>query len=54
MSGHRHKCLFKDLLDDLDDGSLRALSLRSDRNFDALPAISSTVCAVAAGQELVA
>ena len=31
--------LFEDLLEDFDDGSLCALSLRSDRNYDALSAI---------------
>ena len=39
VSDHRQECLFEDLLDDFDDGSLCALSLRSDRNYDALSAI---------------
>ena len=39
MSDHRQACLFEDLLEDFDDGSLCALSLRSDRNYDALSAI---------------
>ena len=39
MSDHRQECLFEDLLEDFDDGSLCALSLRSDRNYDALSAI---------------
>ena len=39
VSDHRQGCLFEDLLEDFDDGSLCALSLRSDRNFDSLPAI---------------
>ena len=39
VSDHRQECLFEDLLEDFDDGSLCALSLRSDRNNDALSAI---------------
>ena len=39
VSDHRQECLFEDLLEDFDDGSLCALSLRSDRNYDALSAI---------------
>ena len=39
MSDHRQVCLFEDLLEDFDDGSLCALSLRSDRNYDALSTI---------------
>ena len=39
MSDHRQECLFEDLLEDFDDGSLCALSLRSDRNYHALSAI---------------
>ena len=39
VSDHRQACLFEDLLEDFDDGSLCALSLRSDRNYDALSAI---------------
>ena len=34
-------CLCEDLLEDFDDGSLCALSLRSDRNFDSVSAIPS-------------
>ena len=41
MFDHRQECLFEDLLEDFDDGSLCALSLRSDRNFDSVPAIPS-------------
>ena len=41
VADHRQECLFEDLLDDFDDGSLCALSLRSDRNFDSVPAIPS-------------
>ena len=33
--------VFEDLLEDLDDGTLCARSLRSDRNFDSLPALPS-------------
>ena len=39
VSDHRQECLFEDLLEDFDDGSLCALSLRSDRNNHALSAI---------------
>ena len=39
VSDHRQECLFEDLLEDFDDGSLCALSLRSDRNYDALSAV---------------
>ena len=39
VSDHRQECLFEDLLEDFDDGSLCALSLRSDRNYNALSAI---------------
>ena len=39
VSDHRQECLFEDLLEDFDDGSLCALSLRSGRNYDALSAI---------------
>ena len=38
VSDHRQECLFEDLLEDFDDGSLCALSLRSDGNYDALSA----------------
>ena len=41
VADHRQECLFEDLLEDFDDGSLCALSLRSDRNFDFVPAIPS-------------
>ena len=41
VADHRQECLFEDLLEDFDDGSLCALSLRSDRNFDSVPAIPS-------------
>ena len=39
VSDHGQECLFEDLLEDFDAGSLCALSLRSDRNFDSVPAI---------------
>ena len=41
VAEHRQECLFEDLLEDFDDGSLCALSLRSDRNFDSVSAIPS-------------
>ena len=41
VADHRQECLFEDLLEDFDDGSLCALSLRSDRNFDSVSVIPS-------------
>ena len=41
VADHRQECLFEDLLEDFDDASLCALSLRSDRNFDSVSAIPS-------------
>ena len=34
VSDHRQECLFEDLLEDFDDGSLCAFSLKSNRNYD--------------------
>ena len=41
VSDHRQECLSEDLLEDFDDGSLCALSLRPDRKFVSVPAIPS-------------